>query len=458
MKKTKNIILSVVLALVFVVASVCVLWQTGSAPTFNGVYGNTFTAFAEESEPAQIGETKYMKSVDGKYMLLATAMYIQDIENYVEVGYYISKNGVGVKNEQLKSNEYYTGITVKTGETTTKTWTMQEIFADDELVTGMIVVEIDYSEKEGYQIKPYAKKTDASIVSGTTYAVEYKLTIGYNFMTFNIRTETNNDTGATNWSNRREAVVDVINNSGADVIGLQEVRKAQFEYINSNLASNYAGINFPRESGNTPEGLSIIYDKDKFDLVSTEKYWLSDTPDTQSKGWGEEYYRVCAVAVLRHKATGELLKAVNTHGPLLAEARQKGYELIMERSVSDDMFTFLCGDFNAQTTDPAYAAVASELQDTRYTAQTSETRDHNTFTGWSGTEEGDRIIDYCFVSNGNNVSVLNYEVRLDKYEYTDGNMYRVSDHYATQCVVEYSYYINSDVTDGGFDGDMDLAG
>lgn len=462
MKKTKNIVLSIVLALVFVVASVCILWQTGTTPSFNGIYGNSFTTFAEESAPAEIGETKYMKSLDGKYMLLATAMYIQDVENYTEVGYYVAKNGVGVKNDALKSNAYYTGITLKTAADTTKTWTMQEIFAGDELITGMIVVEMAYSAMNGYQIQPYAKKVDAGVVEGTLYKVAYTDTLTYNFMSFNIRTETANDTGATNWSARRKAVVDVINNSGADAIGLQEVRKAQFDYINSNLASNYSAINFPREGGSTPEGLSIIYNSDKFDLVSTEKYWLSETPDTQSYGWGEEYYRVAAIAILRHKATGELVKVVNTHGPLLAAARENGYKLIMERSVSDDMFTYLCGDFNAQPTDPAYAAVASELQDTRLTAKTSPNREHNTFTGWGGADEGKSIIDYCFVSQGNNVSVLNYQVRIDKYEYTDGNMYRVSDHYATQCVVEYTFVGNSEIkqptsTDDGFDGDMDVA-
>lgn len=103
-------------------------------------------------------------------------------------------------------------------------------------------------------------------------------------MSFNIRTISSADTGNASWDNRRAAVVSFINASGADIIGFQEVRQKQFDYISANSSSNYSYLYFPREGGSNPEGLAFAYDNTKFEFVSSEKYWLSDTPETQSYG------------------------------------------------------------------------------------------------------------------------------------------------------------------------------
>ena len=300
-----------------------------------------------------------------------------------------------------------------------------------------------------------ANKCDGHNTNNSGYAYQ---TYQLNLMSFNIRTLTNNDTGNTHWDKRKDALVSFLNNSEADIIGMQEVTKTQFEYIQANLASNYTALNFPRQGGSNPEGLSFIYDSTKFEFISSEKYWLSDTPEEQSYGWGESYYRIAVVLVLRHIETGEIVKSINTHGPLLDEANVKAYELIMERSVNEgDPFTFLCGDFNATPGNIGYVAVAEELQDCRVSADYSPARDHVTFTGWGSYVDGetpDHIIDFCFVSKGDNVDVKSYEVRTDRWG--DGNYY--SDHYAVQTVVEITYKSTIPSQGGnGFDGEIDSA-
>ena len=292
-----------------------------------------------------------------------------------------------------------------------------------------------------------------SVESGYAYQT-YQL----NLMSFNIRTLTSNDTGNTHWDKRKDALVSFVINSGADIIGMQEVTKTQFEYIAANLSGNYTALNFPRQGGSNPEGLAFVYDNTKFEFVSSEKYWLSDTPEEQSYGWGESYYRIAVVLVLKHIETGEIVKSINTHGPLLDEANIKAYELIMERSVNEgDPFTFLCGDFNATPGNIGYVSVAEELQDCRVSADYSPARDHVTFTGWGSYVDGetpDHIIDFCFVSKGDNVNVKSYEVRTDRWG--DGNYY--SDHYAVQTVVEITYLSNTpDQSGNGFDGEIDPA-
>ena len=228
--------------------------------------------------------------------------------------------------------------------------------------------------------------------------------------------------------NRKAAVVSFINASGADIIGFQEVRQKQFDYISANSSSNYSYLYFPREGGSNPEGLAFAYDNTKFEFVSSEKYWLSDTPETQSYGWGESYYRIAVVLILRHIETGELVKSINTHGPLNDVANVNAYDLIMERSVhEDDPFVFLCGDFNAHPDEMGHISVSAELQDCRVTAEDNSESAYTTFNSWGGyTNANPQKIDFCFVSKGDHVNVKTYDVRQDTWG--DGNL--LSDHYA----------------------------
>ncbi len=256
----------------------------------------------------------------------------------------------------------------------------------------------------------------------------------YNLMSFNIRRTASEGNPVNNWDNRKAAVVNFINNSGAHLIGLQEVTLSQFNYIKGNLSDKYMAVYFPREGGGDPEGLAIVYDRTVFNIVSDDRYWLSDTPDEMSKGWGEEYYRIAFAVVFENKLTGEYVKMVNTHGPLNDIARLNAYKLIMDRSVNDDCFTYLCGDFNTVPESAPYNAVDSKLQDCRVSADESANREHITFNNWGGNPDGNNpslLIDFCFVSEGDNVDVLTYRVRTDRWG--SGNL--LSDHYAVQTTV-----------------------
>jgi endonuclease/exonuclease/phosphatase family metal-dependent hydrolase len=286
-------------------------------------------------------------------------------------------------------------------------------------------------------------------------------------MSFNIRTAKSDENDpANNWDNRKEWVLKFINKCGADIIGMQEVKIEQYEYISQGLNSNYTMLNFPRQTGSNAEGLSMIYDNTKFELVSSERYWLSETPEEMSYGWGEGYYRIAVVLVLKHIETGELVKAIDTHGPLDTIANTNGYQLIMDRSVNEgDPFTFLCGDFNAGpvTVKPGYHIVAEELQDCRITALESSSRNDSTYTGFESYTPGQNgvgsIIDHCFVSNGDHVKVLTYEVCFDTHG-DNNNRYWLSDHFPVYTTVEISYKTNIPApgqTDGGFDGELDPA-
>ncbi len=243
-------------------------------------------------------------------------------------------------------------------------------------------------------------------------------------MSFNIRIP--GSSGVQTWGSRKPAVMDTINNSGADIIGLQEVSSTPYSDFLVLLASHYEIVYFQE-----PENLAIIYDKTVFKRVSQEKYWLSETPDELSNGWGEATRRMAAVLVLEHKATGEKIRVINTHGPLVDEANVNAFELIASRSLSDENapFTVMTGDFNATPGKLGYVPIAEKLQDCRVAAQNSPNRENRTYNGFKDT--GGSIIDYCFVSKSERVKVLTYKVRDERW----GEGHYISDHFAVQTSV-----------------------
>ena len=249
---------------------------------------------------------------------------------------------------------------------------------------------------------------------------QYELSL----MSFNIKIPSGS--GVQSWGNRKAAVMDTINNSGADVIGLQEVSSTPYSDLLVLLASHYELVYFQE-----PENLAIIYDKTVFNFLSKEQYWLSETPDVRSNGWGEATRRMAAILILEHKATGEKIKVINTHGPLVDEANVNAFKLIASRSLSDNMdtFTFMCGDFNATPNNLGYVPIAEKLQDCRVVAQNSPNRESRTYNGFKDT--GGAIIDYCFVSKSERVNVLSYQVRDERW----GEGYYISDHFAVQVSV-----------------------
>ena len=249
-------------------------------------------------------------------------------------------------------------------------------------------------------------------------------TLELSLMSFNIKIP--GDSGVRQWGSRKAAVMDTINHSGADIIGLQEVSSTPYSDFGVLLASHYELVYFQE-----PENLAIIYDKNTFNLLSKEHYWLSETPDVRSYGWGEASRRMAAVLMLEHKATGEKIKVIDTHGPLNDAANEKAFELIANRSLSgeNEPFTVMMGDFNATPNKLGYVPIAEKLQDCRIAAKESVNRDSITYNAWGGTGS---TIDYCFVSKSENVEVLSYHVRDERWG--DGNY--ISDHFAVQAKVK----------------------
>ncbi len=209
-----------------------------------------------------------------------------------------------------------------------------------------------------------------------------------------------------------------------DSVGLQECEGTWYMTLDTYLKSRYAIVGVGRLTGirYIGESTAIMYRTDKYNLVDSGTFWLSETPDKVSVGWDAQHHRTCTWVVLESKLTGEQYAHINTHldhkGP---QARTNGLALVLEFAESFDMPVILTGDFNFEKTDPLYTQLVSgKFRDTQELAQT--TMDGKTYHAYNGGEDGVPIDFICV--NESIESVKEYRIVRDTYN----GMY-LSDHY-----------------------------
>ncbi len=178
-------------------------------------------------------------------------------------------------------------------------------------------------------------------------------------MSFNIQTENGTQ---VNFDLRAELFRDLLDQLQPDSIGMQEVTTGWIYRLN-NFAFNdsYAGVGDARSPGG--EASSIYYRKDKFDLVDSGTFWLSDTPDKVGSAFpNANYPRICTWARLKDKATGFEYIHLNTHldhngnnnGTDGRAIRTAQVRVILEFiQTLPDLPMVMTGDFNQGTTSSA---------------------------------------------------------------------------------------------------------
>ena len=175
-------------------------------------------------------------------------------------------------------------------------------------------------------------------------------------MTFNIRTRTIID-GPNHWNHRKGLVADVIVGNGADIVGLQEAKNSQLNYIEASLPE-YAVYAAGRSNGvRRGESCPVLYRKDRFSLLDAGTFWFSDTPSVAgSKDWGNLPPRICSWVYLAEAHTGGGLYVYNLHLDNLSQrSRKKSVQLLMEKIKArgtNEPFIVM-GDFNMETANPA---------------------------------------------------------------------------------------------------------
>lgn len=158
------------------------------------------------------------------------------------------------------------------------------------------------------------------------------------------------------WPERSLILSELLKTCDADIIGCQELMKHQREYISGlPCMKNFSYVGEPRDFSSTSESCGIFYRSDKFFLINTGTFWLSDTPrEVGSVTWGNECPRIATWAIFGIINACKIFTIINTHFDHVSEeSRLKSADALS--SVFSKMNTaILMGDFNSVIGSPVY--------------------------------------------------------------------------------------------------------
>lgn len=149
------------------------------------------------------------------------------------------------------------------------------------------------------------------------------------------------------------------------IIALQEPAK-NFMDLTANHLGEYYGILLgkPRhgeggQDDNTAANsyAPILYAKDRYEVISWETKWMTDTPDTVSKQPEADHYRIYTAAVMRDLRTGERFLVVNVHMSYTSDAVRFAELKTLFRSLNasyTDLPVFVMGDMNCNSSSQTY--------------------------------------------------------------------------------------------------------
>lgn len=196
-------------------------------------------------------------------------------------------------------------------------------------------------------------------------------------------------------SERAPRLAEVTRKYDADIIAFQEYTVPWEEQI-AKFYPEYDMFNKYR-SVSELESAPILWKKDKFELLDKGYFWLSDTPEVESRGWDELYncWRMCEYVILKHKESGKVFTHMNTHYGFGDKGQMDSSKLIYEYSqkISQNP-TFVTGDFNMFPTSKGYEEITKYFTDVN-TLTAKETR--TTYHGYG--KVNDAHIDYCFIND-----------------------------------------------------------
>lgn len=226
--------------------------------------------------------------------------------------------------------------------------------------------------------------------------------------------------GKNSFEMRRPLMQRAVRESGADIIGFQEVTPVWKEYFDKDLFDFEHYLVYRSEKN--LEGTPIYWNPARVEMLNCGHFWLSETPTVSSLGWDARCVRITCWALFRELESGRQFAFVNTHLDHVGMTAQvKGIEQIcafIRQRFGDGMPLILTGDFNAQPDSRVIAVTNTLLQDARSAAKT--TTDGITFHGFG--EHTPIIIDYIYLSRN---------IGCDRFEIVDVHDDKTvqSDHY-----------------------------
>ena len=261
---------------------------------------------------------------------------------------------------------------------------------------------------------------------------------------YNIRYDNPHD-GVNVWANRKDHVKALIQFHDFDIFGTQE---AMFNQV-SDVAQlqQYAWYGKGRDDGKQGgEHCAIFYKKDRFKMLESGDFWLSETPDKPTIGWDSRVNkRICSWGRFRDLQAKNEFYFFSVHFDNIgAVARRESAKLMVVKikEIAGNHPVICVGDLNSTPETEQIATLETLLNDAYKVTEIPPYGPERTSSGFGydparehrmdsifvaqarrKAEEGgnnsaptrprSRRIDYIFVSK--QVKVLNYGVITDFY-------------------------------------------
>lgn len=237
-----------------------------------------------------------------------------------------------------------------------------------------------------------------------------------NVMSYNIKLDAPKE-GKNSWTNRKPFFINQIQFYEPDVLGVQEAMPNQMKEMDS-LLIDYSFVGVGRDDGKDKgEFSAIFYKKDKFKVIKSNTFWLSETPEEVSMGWDAVCNRVCTYALFEDIATGKKIYVFNTHFDHVGEIARVESALLINKKIeeinTENHAVILSGDFNMEATHKSIQFLSQQLKDSKDVAKLTHGPE-GTFNGFHFDKAVTRRIDYLFVSQ--NVEVNKYAVLSDSWD------------------------------------------
>lgn len=262
-------------------------------------------------------------------------------------------------------------------------------------------------------MKKFALYLVAFLTISTAFAQK---TTTINVGSYNLRYNTPND-GVNAWPNRKENVKGLIRFHEFDIFGVQEALIGQLRDVAE--LPEFAFIGKGRDDGKEGgEHSAIFYKKDRFKLLKSGDFWLSETPDKPGKGWDATCCnRICSWGEFQDLASKKKFYFFNVHFDHQGvEARRQSGHLMVKKmnEIAGKSTIILTGDFNSTPETEQMKTIGGLLNDTHDVTKQAPYGPEGTFNSFKFDAPMKNRIDYIFVSK--NIDVLKYGVLTDAKE------------------------------------------
>ncbi len=252
-------------------------------------------------------------------------------------------------------------------------------------------------------------------------------------MSFNIRYENEID-GENSWSLRKELVTSIILSNLPDLLGLQESKLSQTNFLKERLEKEYGNYSRGRDYNDLDESVGIFYKKKRFVLLDKGTFWLSENRHKAGSMLKDSYFpRIVSWVKFFDQYKKEFLWYFNTHfDHLSSKIRQRNAEILIEEiekicGLNENIV--LSGDLNANDGEDCINLIKKKLKDC-----SSKKENEYTFHNFWGVNTLIGKIDFIFVGKGFEClefrSIKTSEKRKGKERYP-------SDHFPIQTFLNY---------------------